>query len=248
MKDGEKSLYKVFEILDVVSEFDQGITAKIVIDRLQLPRSTVYRMLKFLEAKGYLYNRNNLYTLGVGALKLGAAAKAQNPLLRIARPFLEELAGITRETAHLAELRGKQVIYTDKVEGSRTIRMGSMIGKLSPVYCTGIGKSMLAFMAPEEVDDLLEGVEFKKMTETTLTSKPALLEELVVIAGQGYAVDNCEHEPGVFCVAAPLLNAAGRAVAAISIAGSEIYMREKCDELANIVKMTATNISKQLTG
>ena len=91
-----------------------------------MPVSTAFRQLRFLVKQGYLANRDGVYTLGNAMMRLGYAARRQNPLSRIAHPLLAALSTATRETVHLAELRDQQIVYVDKVEGSRPMRMGSL--------------------------------------------------------------------------------------------------------------------------
>lgn len=246
MKDGEKSLGKMLQILEAVSEEQGGIGAKELIEKLQLPRSTVFRMLKFLTEKDYIKNKGNVYILGNMLLKMGTVAAKQNSLIRVAHPHLMELAKMTKETTHLAELKENSVVYIDKVEGSRSVRMGSMIGNSSPLHCTGIGKAILAFLSPAELEEKLKNIEFKKFTNNTITSKKALLTELEIIRKRKVALDKCEHEDGVFCIAAPVFDYSGKVTAAVSVSGSAIYIKENVSEYAALVRNTASAISNEI--
>ena len=246
MKDGEKSLAKMFQILEAISEKSNGSGAKELIEKLQLPRSTVFRMLKFLNEKGYVKNKGNIYFLGNMLLRLGNMAVKQNSLIRIAHPHLMELAGMTKETSHLAELKGNNVIYIDKVEGSRSVRMGSMTGSSSPLYCTGIGKAILAFLQKDELEEKLESMEFKKFTASTIRTKKALLCEIESIRETGISFDKGEHEDGVFCIAAPIFDSSEKVIAAVSVAGAEIYVKKNASVYAKSVRGTARAISNEL--
>lgn len=247
MKDGEKSLAKVFNILEVISDSPNGISSTELIKRLGMPSSTVFRMLKFLNNQGYVKKDKN-YVLGNRVLRLGVIASKQNSLLSIAHPFLVELAKRTGETVHLAELKGDQVIYVDKVEGSRSIRMASMIGHINPAYCTGIGKAILAFLPTRELDGVIDNIKFERFTDTTITGKQALRNELATIRNTKVAIDRCEHESGVFCVASPILDAWDRPVAAISVAGAEIYLKERVEEFSELVVEATEKVSKEMRG
>lgn len=246
MKDGEKSLGKMLQILEAVSEGQGGTGSKELMDKLQLPRSTVFRMLKFLTEQDYLKNKGNVYILGNMLLKMGTIAAKQNSLVRSAHMHLVELARITKETTHLAELKENSVVYIDKVEGSRSVRMGSMIGNQSPLHCTGIGKAILAFLSPDVLAEKLENIEFKKFTSNTITSKKTLLKELETIRKIKVAFDKCEHEDGVFCIAAPVFDYSGNVIAAISVSGAEIYIKENVSEYAKLVRGTASAISNEI--
>ena len=183
--------------------------------------------------------------LGSGLIGLGLRAREQNPLHRIAHPLLVKLAAQTFETMHLAVLRGHEVCYYDKVEGGRNVRMGSLIGSLAPVYCTGVGKAILAFLPRSRQNEILAGLRLERFTRTTLTAPKMIREELKKIVQRGYAVDNCEHEPGVFCIASPILNIHGCAIAGISISGSERHLRNHVIPLGRQIQETAAAISEQ---
>lgn len=246
MKDGEKSFSKLFEILETIADSKCGLSAKEISGHSGLPLSTTFRMLKFLADHGYLRSGKGIYSLGAGLARFGNLARSQNPLLKVVRPYLEELSEKTLETVHLAELKDDKVIYIDKVDGARSIRMGSMIGKYSPVYCTGIGKALLAFQDDAKRDAVCRMIRFEKFTPKTISSRSALERELKKIRSCGYALDDCEHESGVYCVAAPVLDYAGHAVAGISISGSELYLREKTKHLATLLMDTVEKISAEL--
>lgn len=243
MKNGEKSFAKLFELLELISHTDQGMSGKQLSQQTGIPLSTTFRMLKFMTDQDYLRSDHGLYTLGSGFVRFGNVALNQNPLAKHARPILEMLSARTRETVHLAKLHGHEITYIDKVEGSRPIRMGSLIGKYAPLYCTGIGKAIFAFLPQETQEKLLLDLEYFPFTEKTIRSGAEMQEELIKIRTAGYAFDDCEHEAGVFCVAAPILNRDGVSVAGISISGAEMYMRDHVAELSALVSAAANEIS-----
>ncbi len=248
MKNGEKSLSKVFDIIETAGRHAEGVAAKALAAELGMPESTLFRMVKFLVERGYLRRSGSCLTLGAAALRLGALAQRQNPLARVAHPALAALSERTGETVHLAELQGDHIVYVDKVEGSRSVRMASLVGSAGPLYCTGVGKVILAFLPEPKRRLLLEAVRFEAFTAATITSAERLCRELEKIRHDGFAVDDCEHERGVFCVAAPLFNAANGVFAGISVSGSELYLRDHVDELTHEVVAAARVISTGLGG
>lgn len=248
IKDGDKSFSKLFDIIELAAKSRSGLKGKEIAEAAGIPTSTTFRMLKFLVEKGYLRSSGSYYTLGLGLARLGNLAAAQNPLLKISRPLLAELSSKTMETVHLAELKDDQVIYVDKVEGIRPVRMGSLIGSCSPLYCTGIGKAIMAFLPEKKVDELCGKIRFTPFTKHTIRTAAALKKELSAIRERGYAIDDCEHELGVYCLAAPVLDYSGAVIAGISVSGSELYLREKTAELAQLVKAAAEKISNEYNG
>ena len=236
MRDGEKSFARIFEIIELIASSRNGLKGKEISHRTSIPQSTVFRMLKFLVERRYLISQEQYYCLGPVMARFGEIAASQNSLVRLMRPFLLEISEQTNETVHLGKLQEDQVVYIDKVEGKRSVRMGSMIGRTSPLYCTGIGKAMLAFLPEERKEAVFETIEWVRFTPQTICTENALKKELCKIVRQGYALDDCEHEKGVFCVAAPVLDAEGYPVCALSISGSELYLRDKAVEYARLLQ------------
>ena len=125
IKNGDKSFSKLFDIIEEIAQSRSGLKGREIAEKTGLPVSTTFRMLKFLVENGYLRSAASTYTLGLGIARLGNIAASQNPLLKISRPLLAELSAKTMETVHLAELKDHQIRYVEKVEGVRSVRMGS---------------------------------------------------------------------------------------------------------------------------
>jgi DNA-binding IclR family transcriptional regulator len=242
-RNGEKTSDKTLRILEIIGQGAAGATGKEVAEATDLPESTAYRLLRFLTECGYARKVESRYLLGAEMIRLGALAVEQNPLRAVARPYLFALVEATNETAHLGERRGDHVVYIDKIEGKRALRLGSTIGAQCPMHCTGIGKALWAFLPAREREELLNVVAYEIFTPRTIASAEAMRKELAKIAKRGYAIDDVEHEEGVYCLAAPILNRAGVAVAAISIAGAETYIRGRAKEYAARLGETAAQIA-----
>lgn len=244
VRNGDKSFAKFMEVLNLIASAGSGLSGRDITERSGMAKSTVFRMLKYMTDCGLLINLGGCYILGPALVRLGNLAREHNPLLHVARPFLEKLAAATRETVHLAIFRGGRICYADKVEGTRSVRMRSLTGSFAPAYCTGVGKAILAFQHPAVFRKFLEEVPLDSLTAATITD-PAKLEQAVGnIRRLGYAVDNCEHEEGVFCIAAPIIDYTGYAIAAVSVSGAEAYLRKRVRETAAAVMKTAGSISE----
>lgn len=246
MKNGEKSFSKLFDLVELLAQSHNGMTGKELSEASEVPLSTTFRMLKFLVDHDFLRVDRGIYTLGVGFVRWGNVACKQNPLIKAARPVLEELSHQTLETVHLAKLHGDKIIYIDKVEGKRPIGMGSLIGKLNPLHCTGVGKAIFAFQTPEMQAKLLNNIVYTRFTETTITTAEAMQTELDLIRQQGYAIDNCEHENWVYCIAAPILTRSGECIAGISISGADVYMKSSSEKLTRLITAASRRISENL--
>jgi len=169
-------------------------------------KSTLHRTLAALRHRGYADQRpDGAYTLGAAVLSLGAAYLAEDNLPGLLRPALEALRDEVDELVHLGTLAGQEVVYLDKVEPQRPLRVWSAVGRRIPVATTALGRALLA-AAPSPGQD----------GEPDATPDPTLRAALAAVRERGYATETEENEPGIACVAVALLRA-GRPVAAVSI-------------------------------
>lgn len=213
-------LYKVFSIIETtVARQDTGVTYSEIVAALDLPKSTVHRILKDLTALGYL-NFNPETKRYFGSLQLaalGAEVMSHFQLRDYVRPSLLELHRKTDHTANLAVLDGTMGVFVDKIESKDFgIKLFSEIGKTFPLHCTGLGKALLAFSSNDTVAKLLE-TPLKAITEKTIIDPEAFKRELALIRKRGYALDNEEITRGIMCTAAPVFGFNGELVCAISI-------------------------------
>ena len=246
MENGEKSFSRIFDILDIIASRTEPHGARDIARTLALPESTVYRMLKFMARRGLVERTPGGFLLGGECLRLGGMAQEQNLLPRLAHAVLAKLADETSETVHLARMQGNHIIYVDKIDGVRSIRMGSMIGLTSPLHCTGIGKAILASLPPEELTERLPLLNLERFTERTICDVAALARELGEIRMRGYSIDDCEHEIGVYCVASAVCDRRGKVVAGISVTGSSLCLKPETEILAQKVRHAAELISAKL--
>ena len=189
--------------------------------KLDLYPSTTHRILDTLKHWGYVEQEpdNQEYQLGLKVLELGMAKLHQMNLVREAAPYLKELVNQCNETAHLGVLEEGDVLYLAKEESSQTIRMCSYVGKRAPLYCTALGKVLLAYLPEGERKKILSRRGLPRLTEKTITDKKELEKELNKVKEQGFALDIGENEKDVRCIAAPIRNYQGKVIAAISISG-----------------------------
>jgi DNA-binding IclR family transcriptional regulator len=210
--------------------------------------SSVCKHLAALQQFGLVEqdSRTDNYRIGTFPLLLASIVLDRMDIRTIAAPYLKQLSEQAGETVHLVILDGSHVVYIDKVESVRTIRMHSQIGLRNPLYCTGVGKAILAY-SPDALVTQVCKEPFIRFTATTLYTKPLLLEELAAIRARGFAIDNGEHESDVRCAAAPIFNHRNEAIAAISVSGPETRMDESMlADAGRWVRATAQEISIKL--
>lgn len=217
------------------SQMDRGVTE--LSAELHLAKSTVYRLLQTLVRHGYVVQDPALgrYQLGLKFLELGALVSNRLSIPMIARPHLQRLVDATNETVHLGLLEGREVVYADKIECARTIRMYSRVGRRSPLHCTALGKVLLAHQPEAALREIL-GARLARYTPRTITAPRALRAELRQIREQGYAFDDEEFEEGLRCVAAPVRDHFEAVVASVGIAGPAT--RVDSGRLPGLIKLT----------
>ncbi len=213
---------KALNVLELVASFERPVRFSDVLEESPYPKGTVYRMLQTLRVENMLsYDEGRqTYSLGVRLMGLAHAAWKNASLAPIAKPFLEQLVEQVGETVHIAEIDSGQVLFVDKLKATDRFETLAEAGKVAPAFCTGVGKAMLAFMAPRRLDLALRQQAFYKYTPSTHTSVDGLMKELNQIRKNGIAFDREEHEPGIISIAAPILSDNGRVLGAVSIATS----------------------------
>ena len=244
---GDGTVGKALEVLDQVAAFGRPVRFSELLAQSPFPKPTLYRFVQTLTNQQMLsYDPDRqTYAPGVRLVRLAHAAWEQSTLAPVARPHVDALSKAVGETVHLAQLDSAQVLYIDKRNAGQPVEMYSQAGKVGPAYCTGVGKVMLAFLEPSAAAAIIEQQSFHVFTEHTLDTPDALRDELSDIRANGYGFDREEHEPGIICVAMPILSETGRVLGALSVtsttgrtnlAGLEAYVP--------ILQETATKIAR----
>ncbi|MBI9101567.1 MAG: IclR family transcriptional regulator [Spirochaetales bacterium] len=218
--DTAQTVTRALGLLELLSKH-KNLTATQIIEMTEIHRSTTYRLLGTLIQLGYIRKGEDsgYYSLSPKILTLASSVKETRDIKEIAQPFFDELHKKTQETLHLAVLDEDELVYLDKRESTRNLRvvMGSKTGSHAPLYCTGIGKVLLSGMDEIRFREYIKTVQFVKYTGNTISGIQELMNEIDIIREQGYAEDREEHEEGVFCVAAPILGPEGKTLAAFSV-------------------------------
>ena len=244
-----QSVDRALQILECFSEKQKELGVTEISKLLSLHKSTVFGLIATLENKGYIEQNpaSGKYKLGIKLFELGVQVQNNMDLASAARPYLDSLVKEYNETVHLVQNDNGEAVYIYKVEGTTSMRMYSQLGKRPPMYCTGVGKAILAFMPPEDVDSYIASVDLRKLAVNTITSAKELKKELLKVRSQGYSIDDEEIEDGLRCVAAPILDHNGDVAGALSIAGPTSRMTgERMQELPGKIKDAALQISYKL--
>lgn len=213
---------------------------------LRLPKSSVHRLLNTLEQEGFVHKLDgSRYALGWRALELGGALWAWNAMRQPVLRWLGSLVQETGETAHLGVLDRGEVLYIEKVESVRSLRMPSAVGRRVPLHCTALGKVLLAGLERDVRTRLLRNAILQRHTSNTITNRNKLLHEINIVRNQGFAIDREEIEEGLMCVAAPVVDDEGVTCSAISIAGPASRMTPRLERHAAAVQEVCASMSSE---
>jgi DNA-binding IclR family transcriptional regulator len=242
------ALQRGLRLLQLFSESPHGLTAKQVAGRSRLPVSTVHRFLATLESAAFLNcGGDGVYQLGVACFAIGQAALGQLDIRRVSLPYLEELNRKTRETIHLTLRHGLSAVYIEKLDSPEQLRIHSRIGAAVPLYCTAVGKVMLAYMRDEERERILPQLGLKRLTPNTVGNLQELTAELYRVRRNGYACDLEEHELHIRCIAAPIWDHQGEVGASVSITAPMVRMAvTRLRRLAPLIQTAGLQISREL--
>jgi IclR family acetate operon transcriptional repressor len=242
------ALQRGLRLLHLFSESPRGLTAKQVAGLSRLPVSTVHRFLANLVTAGFL-NRDaeGTHYLGIACFSIGQAAVGQLDIRRLSLPYLRELNQQTRETIHLTVRHGLSAVYVEKLDSPEPLRIHSRIGAAVPLYCTAVGKVMLAYMPAEELERILPELHIKRVTRNSVGNVQELKTELLRVRKNGYACDLEEHEQHIRCVAAPIWDHTGSVQASLSITAPTLRMSvTRLRQLAPIIQAAGVKISAEL--
>lgn len=243
------SVVKAFSIIEVLSsKGESGVTD--LSERLSLDKTTVYRLLSTLKEIGYVTQNqsNQRYGLAMKFLNLARSRPDERNIITLVRPYLEELSEQTDEAVNVAVLRETSITYIDHIDSRHTIKVNVAVGESFPAHTVAIGKVILSYSPPAEVKELFGGRELEKLTPHSLGSLEELEADLARIRLRGHAIDDEECSVGLYCVAAPIMDASGYPVAGLSTSFPK-FRRPGATErrsLAGKVKKMAASISQAL--
>jgi IclR family transcriptional regulator, KDG regulon repressor len=243
-------LDRIVAILACFENGESELRLTDLVRKTKLHKSTLYRLLEAMRGHGLLGfdQASGRYYLGLKFLELGTIAMRRLDLDRLGQPVVRRLGEEAQETAHLCVLDGSDIVAITRVESQSALHIRSATGYRTPAYSTAVGKAILANLTCEELDAYIAKTPLVAFTRNTITSSTKLRAELKTIADQGYSVDHEEREEGVQCIAAPVRDHSGRAVAAISVLApsSRLTSNKRCAELIRMTLEAAAALSSRL--
>lgn len=213
-------------------------------------KSTTHRLVTSLQYMGYIrQDEESLkYALSLKILEIGSKILEQTNMASLIHPSLKKLSEQTGETVHLVRREGTEAVYIDKVESNvNSIRMVSRVGSRIPLYCSGVGKALLAELPDAEVTEIWNSSEIVSLTPYTLVKLPDLMKKIEEVRKIGYALDDEENEEGVRCIAVSIPDYHKKPVYALSISAPVSRMTDaRIAELAEDVLAFKKELEKTL--
>lgn len=233
-----QSLERASAILEEVAAHREGVTLSELSRSLGIHTSTLYHLTRTLVAIGYLRTgeEDKRYRIGRGIFQLASACLDEAELCAAVEPFLDRLASETGEATHFAIWERKCALILTRRSGPNALQITERVGTLRPVYCTAIGKALLSGLSEEDYADYTKDIEFAAFTPSTLKDPQELRIQVEKIRRDGIAFDDCEFNPEVRCMAAPVRDFRGRVIGAIGFSGP--VWRMSLTDMAEYISVT----------
>lgn len=246
-KQASQSILKALDLIDALVNASAPLSLNELSTLVGRPVPTVHRLLRTLALRGWVEGVGGRYRLTLRLFEIGMAVVERIDIVAEARPECEALSRELEETVHMGVRSGTSVVYVLKIDTPRSMRLISQLGLHLPLYCTALGKAMLAAMDPAGRAVLIEQMALEPRAKNTITDREALLKALVGTERRGWSVDNEELEMGLVCVGAPVFDRNGGLAGAISVSGPKSRLPEaRWEEVGSRVRATADKVSRRL--
>lgn len=240
------TLARGLDIIECVAQSGE-VTVATLCRQLQLSKSAGYRIVAQLRDRGYLAETGDTrLRLGPLAIRVGLQALEGLDLFKVTPPHLVRIVARTQETSFVAVPDGDQMVYAMQEVGPQVVKVSSKLGGRAPLHASGLGKAYLSGLSEDEAAAVIDRLDLVGWTPTTITSRDALITAVRQDRERGYSIDDAEREPGVRCIAAPIRDASGTPVAALSVAGPTDRIRAAQATIIDAVGATTAGISAEL--
>lgn len=246
-----KAIERTLSILDCFSFEHREMGLAEIARKTGLHKTTAKRLMENLIAKNYLYQDpvSKNYTLGLRLFELGGIVFASFSLRKVASSFMTHLRNETGATVILGINMQKQLVYIDRRGGTGMIYVTSEIGWIRPLHFGMLGRVLMAYLDPKEIDEILDEYPLKKHTPFSITDNDIFKNHLKKIREQGYIVEIEEAVEGTTGVAAPIRDYSRKVIAALGVAlthGRRSPRKEDIDHIVDLVKKSCDEISFNL--
>jgi IclR family acetate operon transcriptional repressor len=241
-----RAAQRALDVLDALQEAPGGLSLAQLAERVGLPKSSIFRYVATLEARGYVERDGKRAHFSLGRRLLPAPSQRLERLTQAAQPHLLGLRDRFHETVNLGVFDSNGVRYLQIVESPQAMRFAARQDDRDPIHSTALGKAIASQLSREHVLRILQTEGMSKLTVRTIADPETFLRELDDVRQNGFAVDNGENEEGGRCVAVPLPLEGLRAAISVS-APAFRFTLEDVEPVAGMLVRTAQSVAQKLT-
>ena len=225
------------ELIELLATAEHGMTISELVAATGLPKSTVHRILATFTNRHYVEKNEetSVYSLGYKFVELASLYLNKIVLKTEAEPIMHTLAQILHATTYLGVLENNEVMYLQKTEQRNSLRLYTSIGKREPLYCTALGKVLLASLPLKEFEHVAQQLSYEPYTPNSITNYEDLAREVALVRKRGYATDRGERTVDSSCLAVPIYDYTRKVMAAMSVSGHGLL--DRCEEVYVYEKM-----------
>jgi IclR family transcriptional regulator, KDG regulon repressor len=235
-----RTLQRGLNVLELLSEHPDGLELHEIATTLSMPKSSAHNLMQTLLSMRYVrLTPSSRYQLTLKTFEVGAAVVQGTDINQVVRQYMMKAFNECNETMHCGVLAGRKVLYIDKIESTRSIRMASHVGIRMPLHATAMGKAFLAAMDEKEAHELLMKEPLEQLTQKTITDVDALMDQLREIRRRGWALEDEENAENVCCVGVAVMDRDQKPAYALSISAPAFRMDEKTQADYGALLMTA---------
>jgi len=246
MSKNVQSVDRVLDLIEAIACIPDGARQKDIQEKLNLPKSTIHRLLSTLIDRGYIEKKsdNKRYGISHNFITIASQHLSSLDIRVVASEHIKALSNKLNVTSHLSIESNSRAVYVEKFQPYSYSCTFSAVGKSIDLYCSALGKALLMGYNQYELNDYVNKIKYVKYTESTITSPSELIKEIEKARVDKITYDKAEHEENVYCIAAPVYDYKNKIIAAISISGdnkeklfSEKYKQELIECASNISKI-----------
>lgn len=242
-----KSVEKALDILECLAHERVSVNLKVLSERVGLNQSTVFRILKTLELRGYVEQdkTSKQYGLGMRIVELCSSLLSEMEVYTQVLPFMQKISDACDETVSLGVLKENEVFILASIPVTRADRIYVQQGDRHPVYCTALGRVLTAYLSEDELSQLLSSIRMRKYTEKTVADAEAFVQSLKEVREKGIALEDEEFIEGNISLAVPLRNHQAKVIGGLCIAVPNTRFAEKQEQLSSLLRRFGSYISQR---
>lgn len=241
-------LERALDLIELLATSEEGLSIADMSARTGLPKSTVHRILSAYAARHYIEKNpeTSIYSLGHKFVEIASLYLNKIVLKTEAAPIMHEMATMFNAISYLGVLESNEVMYLERAEQFNSLRLYTQIGKREPLYCTALGKVLMAALPKQEFEHIARQLSYKPYTSHSVTGYDAFKKEVEFARTHGYALDNEEHTEGSCCLAVPIYDYTRKVMAAMSISGHGLFTDHPVEFVYEKMKQASIELSKRM--